>query len=83
MKYLFVKLEVQDGENRHTLKSVHEIPDDKGENEFGEEHASEFYGTSEKGEGDWYEFYGGSIAVRCTANTVITKDEYNVLKKYL
>jgi hypothetical protein len=82
MKYILIHLQVQNGEYRYDCKSVHQT---KCKNIYfaGERHAAGFYGGLDGRNGEWWEFNGGEVAVRCSLVHELTKQEYEILNKYL
>jgi hypothetical protein len=82
MKYIFVNLKVRCGDYEFSSHSVHEISSRKHTKSFGERYAKTFYADKPDKNGDWYYFFCGEIAVRCTASEEITKEEYDILNKF-
>lgn len=82
-KFVYMNLEVQDGERRYSCKSVHEIAGNIDPMAAADKHASMFYfGTPEK-ESESYFFNGGEIAVTVKGAREINKYEYDVLSNFL
>lgn len=83
-KFIFVKLEIRNGEYEYTSTSAHEIGSRKSTEVFGRKYAETFYGSSIKPyqDGAWTYFNGGEVAVRCTTAVEITKEEYQTLNKF-
>lgn len=89
MKYIFLEMKIRNGEYEYSSQSVHELPARKSTEKFGRDYAKDFYGGKPfqyndkiDPDGEWY-FNGGEVAVRCKEVQEITKEEYEVLKKYL
>lgn len=79
MKYLFIILIVQDGENRHDHKILHttKCTDIKFAAEW---YASHFYGDNgERNTSDWWEFNCGCIVVELYSVLELTKFEYKLM----
>jgi len=92
MKKLFIifTLKTQDGENRYSNHSPQEVEIDENKNqkeqinEFGEELAKEYYGTSDNQNGEWYEFRGGIIACKYYSFEIIpNKETFELIKRIL
>jgi hypothetical protein len=77
MKYLFIELEIQDGERRHTHRQVHTTKC-KNINFAAEYYAAHYWGYSERtfGENAWYA-HAGEIAIECVDVKELTKSEYD------
>lgn len=77
MKYLFITLNVQDGENRHTHRVLHST-ESKRLNFASQLYAKSYYGKGERN-GDWWEFYSGSIAVKVESVLELSEYEYKLM----
>jgi hypothetical protein len=78
MKYLFITLEVQDGEHRHT----HRVLSVTGGNNIqfaAQRYASMYYGENGDHNGDWWNFYSGTIAVKMVRVVELTEFEYKLM----
>lgn len=82
-KFIYIVLSIQCGEYGFKSKSVHEISKTKSTKKFGENCAKDFYGTKPEKDGDSYYFNGGEVAVSLSFHEEITKEEYNILNKFL
>lgn len=80
MKYLFITLEIQDGEHEHTHRVLTTCADEKNVLEAADDYAKDYWGDSEK-EDDRYLFDGGGIALRVYDVEVLSEFEYNLLTK--
>ena len=80
MKYLFIILIVQDGENRHDHKILHTTKC-KDINFAAQWYASHLYGYGELTQHgkDWWEFYAGCIAVQMYTVRELSEYEYNLM----
>ena len=78
MKYLFITLNVQDGENKHTHRVLHST---NGTDIIfvAQWYAAHFYGTEAERNDDRWEFQAGSIAVELENVQEITEFEYNLM----
>jgi len=78
MKYLYIELEVQDGERRHTHRCLHTTP---GENiNFAaQRYAYQFWGEPDGHNDEWWDLY--DIAIRLRKVTELTKEEYELMRK--
>jgi len=92
MKKLFIifTLQTQDGENRYSNHSpqIVEVDENKDQkeqiNEFGEELAKDYYGTSDDQNGEWYEFNGGCKACRYYSFEIIEDEKtFELIKRIL
>lgn len=83
VKYLYLELESRNGEYEYHHKSVHQLPVKTNEDEFGEDYARDFYGGgSDEQDGGFY-FNGGEIHVSVNKVQLITKEQYDVLTKFI
>lgn len=82
-KYILRVLVTTDGERTYYHKGVHVLDAEQDEKEFVEDYAKEFWGdncnTDENGD-NWF---FGEIITNVYEVTVITKEEYDVLNKFL
>lgn len=82
MKYLFITLKVQDGENQHTHRVLTTCKDKQNVLEAADKYAHGYYGIGRKEKGtNWYFFNTGTIAVMVENVEVLTEYEYNLLSK--
>ena len=82
-KFVLVTLRIQNGEYQYNSKSVHKIPETEDNDKFGNNYAKDFYSSFSHTDGDSHYFNGGEVAVRDCGTVEITKEEYDVLNKYL
>ncbi len=82
-QYVFITLEIQNGEYQFSSKSVHIIPKEFDVNDFGDEYAKEFYSSFSHSDGCVYYFNSGEVAVRNNEAKEITKKQYDVLNHFL
>ncbi len=82
-KYIFLILEIRNGEYEYESLTIHEIDSRKNSDEFAEKYASNFYGSKGKKEDYGYYFNNGEVAVEVKYVKEATKAEYEVLKKFL
>ena len=90
--FVFIHIDVTNGEYSYDCKSVHEVTIDANKNKgnqinaFGEDHAKNFYSgkgeEDEVGDGIYY-FNGGEVATELVRADEITEAEYNVMKKFI
>jgi hypothetical protein len=84
--YILITLEEINGDYEYSHKSVAEIKDRRtsSANRIAENYAKSFYFTSKANEenGGYY-FHGGEVFVRVYSWSFISKDVYNILRKYL
>jgi len=80
MKYLFIELQIQDGERRHTHRTLH-TTNCKNINFAAQRYAATYWGDSSRdfGGNAWYA-HGGEIAIECTDVQELTKPEYDFLQ---
>ena len=88
-KFIFLSMEVRNGEYEYSSQSVHEISSRRSIEKFAREYAKTFYGGEAfqydkpiDPDGWWY-FNGGEVAARCSVVEEITKEEYETLNKFL
>jgi hypothetical protein len=86
VNYLFLNLEVTDGERAYNCLSVHLIHSNDYL-DYAKQWAKSFYGdpnsdSEESIDGGWYQV-GGEVYVKLHEVKLITKTEYEVLKRFL
>lgn len=79
MKYLFIELEIQDGERIHTHRCLHTTKC-KNINYAAEYYAAHYWGYSERtfNDNSWYA-HVGEIAIECTDVKELTKSQYDFM----
>ncbi len=82
-KYIFVTLEIKNREHTYASHTVHKISSTKNTQKFGDNCAKTFYKDMDVPKDGWYYFYCREIAIRLKAAIEITKEEYEVLDKFL
>lgn len=82
-KILFIEVEIQNGEYEYFSQSLHTVPLNTNENEFGENHAKTFYSNFSHEEGGSYYFSGGEVATTLYKAKEITEEEFKVLSKFI
>lgn len=82
-KYVFLMLKIINGEYEYESVGVHGIHKDINIEEWAEDYASDFYASKGDVDGDTYFFNGGVVAVRVRSIENITKEEYDVLSKFI
>jgi hypothetical protein len=82
-KYVFIALDIQNGEYQYRSRMVHIIPKELNVDDFGDDCAKEFYGNFSHSDGFVHYFNGGEVAVENGVAQEITKEEYDVLNKFL
>jgi hypothetical protein len=80
MKYLFITLEVQDGENRHTHR-VLSVTSGNNIQFAAQRYAATYYGDNSDHQSDWWYFYGGTIAVKMVKVDELTEFEYKLISR--
>lgn len=79
MKYLFITLKVQDGENQHTHR-VLTTTKSKDISRAAQLYAKSYYGKGEQDEfSNWFNFNCGTIAVMVENVQELTESEYQLL----
>jgi hypothetical protein len=82
MKYLFITLLVQDGENRHTHRVLTTCKDKQNVLQAADKYAKTYYGKAEKDSNDdWWFFNCGTIAVKVQNVEVLSEYEYKLMSK--
>ena len=82
-KFILIEMKVQNGEYEYRLKSVHEISARKNVDKFANDYAKTFYGNLSYSDGDTHYFNGGEVAVRAGATNILTKEQYDILNRYI
>lgn len=88
-KFVFIDIEVRHGEYEFNSKSVHEISARRSTEKFGQDYAKQFYSgkpfqyNDKIDKDDWWYFNGGEVAARIQDAREVTKEEYDVLRKFL
>jgi hypothetical protein len=82
MKYLFITLIVQDGENRHDHRILHTILNENIQF-AAQRYVANYYGKNAEynKETGWWEFNTGTIAVKLENVAELTKYEYDLMSK--
>ena len=83
MIYIYRELKTREGEREYYHKGVHELPEGTDPNEFVEEYLKNFWGLEGEEEDGGYYFFGGEIHTSVYNVTVISKEEYDVLNKFI
>lgn len=80
MKKLFITLNVQDGENRHTHRVLTTCKDKENVQDAANKYASEYYGKGEQDEfSNWFNFNAGSLAVKVENVRELSDYEYQLM----
>ena len=80
-KYGFFTIESKNGEYEYTHRLIYQFEGDI--NEFGENLAKHFYGGEGEEENGWYMFDALTIAVRFSEAKEMTKEEYDIVYKFM
>ena len=80
MKYLFITLNVQDGENKHTHRVLH-VSQGTDIKFIAQWYAAHFYGTEAERNDDRWEFQAGSIAVELENVIELSLFEYQLMNR--
>jgi hypothetical protein len=80
MKYLFITLKVQDGENSHTHRILHTTPGDNIEL-AAQRYAATYYPDEPERTNSWWFFFSGTIAVEVERVTELTEYEYKLMSR--
>lgn len=78
MKYLFIKLTVQNGEYNGEEKVLHVTKCDNIQF-VAHRYAAKFYGGVPERDSVWWCYYGGEVAVRMDNVVELTKEQYDYL----
>lgn len=84
MKYFILRIFERNGNFEYTHKILTQMPDNSEltPEEFLDEKARTFYEYSENKDGEyWWHF--GELVTRGDKITEVTKEEYDILKKYM
>lgn len=83
-KFVFISLEERNGEREYTHNIVREIPEKTDAWDYGDKNlAAQWYADDADEQDDGYYFNGGEVCVSVKGARDITKEEYDVLKKFL
>lgn len=83
-RFYFLNVAERNGEYEYNHKSVMELPHDTDPIKyFHDTYPKDFYGGSVFEENDGFYFNGGEVCVCTEPFKEITKEEYEVLKKYI
>ncbi len=80
MKYLFIELNIQDGENRHTHRVLH-TTNGTDIDFVSQLYASRYYGSKSERYDSWWNFQAGCIGVKVVHVRELTEYEYNLLSE--
>jgi len=85
MRYVFIKLKVQDGEREYYQPSVHALAKGESTKAHANRWARDFYPYDKvpKKEDGAYYHCGGEVSVSVSICVEIPKDEYAILSCYL
>ena len=81
-KHLIVNMCVREGERTYDIKKVVTVPSEMSQFDIEKKVIFEDYGETEPDDNAYY-YYGGEIAIVCDVFTEITKEELEVLNKFL
>lgn len=82
-QYVFIKIKVQFGEHSAVIKDVFEIGARRSLEKFSKDWAANFYPNKSHSDGDDHYYNGGEVAVRLLSYQGISKEQYEVLNKFL
>lgn len=84
-KFIFATLNERNGEQEYSCKLVREIPKSSDEWKWVEKNILKGWYDDENAEksDNGYYFFGGSLHVKVSLVQVITKEEFDVLNKFL
>lgn len=77
-KYLYIRLEIQDGDREHTHHVLTETTEDNLE-EVVQEYSRTYWGEGECVEDDVWMFNGGEFAIELYTWKELTKEEYELI----
>ena len=84
MKYFYFQLKEINGEYQYRHKLITELPDDVDPTKaLNEAYAGSWYGNNSEAEGNGFYYNGGEVYVELTFIQEITKEEYDILNKYI
>jgi hypothetical protein len=73
----------RNGEHEYNHKSVIQLDADQDPDKWLEDYTSDFYGGGSEKEGDSYWFNGWTFLCEAHGMTEISKDEFDVVKRYI
>lgn len=82
MKHLFITIELRSGEDEFDQKTVVEVDDGQDSFEYGLSYVADFWGNSTDFGDGWVEYPNGIIG-RLKQVSVISEEDYNVLKRFI
>lgn len=86
-KYIFLKLELRDGEQEHSSETVLEVPNGKTVDQVSREYLEGFWGDSEpydaEDENDDSVEYPNGVVGSIDRCFEIPKEHYDILKQYI
>lgn len=83
MKHIFIELDLRDGENEFSSKTVLEIDDNKDMDDAAWEYLKDFWGNGEDEWGSEWVTYPNEVIGRVRAVREIPVADYEVLKRYI
>lgn len=84
MKYFYIEIEERNGEYEYRHKVVRSCPLNVNPDKFFDDNlAGSWYGGEVDKEDDGYYYNGGEVFVELTRVEEITKEEFDILNKYL
>jgi len=81
MKYLFITLKVQDGENTHTHRVLTTCYDHDNILQAADGYVSDYYDQADEKRDGWYYFHDGTIAAKVENVELLTEYEYKLMSK--
>lgn len=82
-KFVFLCIKVRDGEREYYCNSVHTISSRRKLDKFADDYAKEFYMSKPEAEDGGYYHFGGEVHVSANNYREITKDEFDILIRFL
>ena len=84
-KYYFVVLEERNGEQEYSIKSTKVVSEGDTIDNLLDRILKQWYPRDEEPpiNNGWYEFFGGSLMAKVDRYEEITKEEYEVLSKFI
>jgi hypothetical protein len=85
MRYFFKEIKVRTGEYEFEQRSTHTCEDNEDIDKILDDYIQDYYSNEceDMFDNEEYYFFGGEVAVSLNNVTEITKEEYEVLRKFI
>jgi len=83
VRYMFINIEIRDGEREYNCKSVFSLDAEINLNEYAEDYPKSFHGEGKTDDDEWYWDSCGETMCRLHNYKEVTKVEYDVLRNII